>query len=75
MKVLVAKRREKRIAKGSGNILNGLWSIMNVCVSCMFLRAYVITFGYVTFVFVRLDYLWLGFIKLCYVWLCFHTFS
>ena len=75
MKVLVSKHREKGIAKDIRNILNRLWSIMNVYVSCMYLRAYVVTFGYVTFVFVRIDYLWLGFIKLVYVWLCFHTFS
>jgi len=33
MKICVSKHREKGIAKGTRNVLNGIWSIMNVCVS------------------------------------------
>jgi len=32
MKVCVSKHREEGIAKESRNVLNGIWSIMNVCV-------------------------------------------
>jgi len=46
MKVCVSKHREEGIAKECRNVLNDIWSIMNVCVYVplwlyFYLRAYV----------------------------------
>jgi hypothetical protein len=65
MKECVSKHREEGIAKESRNML-----IMNVCVYVSFwlyvfyVRMCLVSFVYVTLVFVRFGYLWLGFVML-----------
>ena len=65
MKVCVLKHSEEGIAKGSRNVLNRIWSIMNISV-CIIM---------VVCIMCIMCVMCLGFVKLGYVWLCFVTFS